>query len=215
MEYSFSCLLSCYKGESPIFLEQALQSLVNQSLLPNDVVLVEDGPLTEELNNILNSFENKLPLNRVRLSENIGLGAALNKGLERCKYEFVFRMDTDDVCSKNRFKEQIDFFKDNPEVDILGSWANDIDEVGDFLKLRTVPESDGEIKKYIWTCPIIHPSVAYKKGCINKIGGYDKNLKRRQDYDLWFRAVEAGSVFYNIQKPLLNYRFTDDYYKKD
>lgn len=209
-----SCLISCFKKEDPIYLKKALESICTQTLPSDEVVLVEDGELTEELYLILDYYDLKLPLKRVKLKKNVGLGAALRIGLNNCTNEIVFRMDTDDICHPDRFEKQYNVFA-NTNADIVGSWAEDIDENGKFLKLRKVPESNEEIKKLIWTCPIIHPAVAYRKEKIQKIDSYSLKLERRQDYDLWFRAVEAGLVFYNIPESLIKYRFTDNYYKKN
>lgn len=212
---NFSVLISCFCKDSPLFFKQALNSIKNQTLQPSEVLLVEDGKLTRELNDIILVYKKILPIKQLKLPYNIGLGAALNKGLLECSWDLVLRMDTDDICHPTRFEKQVEFFKNNPEVDILGTWARDIDGYGNFIKNRIYPISHDKLIKIIWTCPIIHPTVAYKKKSILSIGSYRTDLSRRQDYEMWLRAASKGLKFANLSEVLLDYRFTNDYYKKN
>lgn len=108
----FSVLLSVYKKEQPVYLQQSLDSLFNKSLLPNEVILVKDGPLTNELEEVIVRYTQMYPtLKVVSLLENQGLGKALNEGLKHCSYELVARMDTDDISKSDRFERQIEIFK--------------------------------------------------------------------------------------------------------
>lgn len=211
----FSCLISCFYKDSPAYLADALQSICNQTLLPTEVVFVEDGPLTDELYLVIEGYQSKINLVRVQLKQNKGLGFALNYGMLQCKYDVVIRMDTDDIALPDRFKKQIDFLAQNPQVDIVGTWAKDINETGEVIGERTYPTDHKKLYNIIWACPIIHPSVAYRKDAILRIGSYDINIPRRQDYDLWIRAAVAGLKFANIPEYLLYYRFTNQYYKKN
>lgn len=211
----FSCLISCYYKDSPLQLKESLDSLVLQTNLPTEVVFVADGELTSELYSVLDSYKVKLNIKLLQLKENKGLGNALHQGLKLCNYDIVIRMDTDDICMPDRFEKQIDFFRENPDVDILGSWAYDIDDNNNITGERKMPTSHKEIYKLIWTCPIIHPTVAFKKQAIINIGSYSTTIKRRQDYDLWFRAASDGLRFANIPRFLLKYRFTENFYKKN
>ncbi len=211
----FSCLISCYYKESPKYLEQALKSIQNQTLPANEIVFVEDGELTDELYSVIEKYSEYLPLKRVRISENKGLGNALNVGLNQCSYGIVLRMDTDDICFDDRFEKQILFFEKNPEIDICGGWAIDIDQHGNQITERKVPLDHEKIKKIIWSCPIIHPTVGYKKDSLLKIGSYDTSIERRQDYELWIRAAYENLNFRNLDQFLIYYRSTPDYYKKN
>ena len=95
----FSVLLSVYRKEQPAYLRQSLDSIFTQTLLPDEVVLVKDGPLTDALDEVAEDYCRKYPVIRVvPLSENQGLGRALNEGLKHCSYDLVTRMDTDDVA---------------------------------------------------------------------------------------------------------------------
>ena len=131
---SFSVLLSVYFKENPNYLAKALESIwINQVLKPTQIVVVKDGALTPELEEVLNDFSKIAPIDYVVNENNIGLSASLNKGLKACKYEIVARMDTDDISCPNRFEKQMAFFNENPGIDILGSFATKIDENGNFI----------------------------------------------------------------------------------
>lgn len=210
-----SVIMSVYYKESPAYLTLALESLVNQTFQANEIVIVEDGFLTDELYSVLKNFNEKLPIKRVVINENKGLGNALNVGLKACSYDIVLRMDTDDICHKHRFEKQVDFMMNNPDVSILGTWVKDINENGNIIGERTFPTSHEDLYRVIWACPFAHPTVAFRKTAIESIGSYNTKIKRRQDYELWMRAAKKGLKFANIPEYLLYYRFTDDYYKKN
>ena len=215
MRNHFSCLISCFKKDSPVQLGEALQSIADQTLPPTEVVLVEDGELTRALYDILDKYSERLVLKRVRLKENKGLGNALNVGLQKCSYDIVARMDTDDICHPKRFETQVQFLAQHNDISIVGSWAKDIDASGAIVGERIFPTDHDDIKNIIWSCPFAHPTVAFRRADILNIGSYRTDIKRRQDYDLWMRAASKGLKFANIPEFLLFYRFTNDYYKKN
>jgi glycosyltransferase involved in cell wall biosynthesis len=142
------------------------------------------------------------------------LAIALNLGLEVCEGEFIARLDTDDYCDPNRLEVQSDFLLKNKEIHILGSFANIVDENNKNSGIRKSPIYNNEIYEQLWCNPIIHPSVIFRKVDIMKIGGYDVNLRRRQDYELWFRAAKNKLKFHNIDTPLIYYRVDTDSHKK-
>lgn len=214
-DYMFSVLISSYYKDSPLFLEYALESLKNQTLQASEIVFVEDGMLTKELYNVLDRYTSLLPIKRISLEENKGLGNALKVGLEKCTNDIVLRMDTDDICDTERFVKQVTFMQNNKDIDILGTWAKDIDYDGKIIGERIFPTSHKDLLNVIWACPLAHPTIAFRKESIIGIGSYNTGIKRRQDYDLWLRAATKGLRFANIPEFLLYYRFTDDYYKKN
>ena len=212
----YSVLISLYSKENPLYLEKALDSVFSQTRLPSEVILVKDGPLSYELEIVLSSYNTPL-LKIIALPENKGLSYALNEGLKYCKNNLVARMDTDDVCFSNRFEKQVSFLNLHPEVDIVGSYVTKIDEFGNCLnELVKVPIAHEDIIRLIWTCPMNHPTVMFRKDKIVSAGGYNPNAGPRQDdYDLWFRCAENGLHFANIPEPLLYYRFFADSVKKN
>ncbi|EMK5833536.1 glycosyltransferase, partial [Citrobacter sedlakii] len=123
----FSVLMSLYIREKAENLHHCLQSLYNQTLHADEIVLVYDGPISEDLENVVNHWMTYLPINIVKLKENVGLGQALNCGLAQCKHDIVARMDTDDICHSDRFMKQIDFLSNNKDVAILGSYIEEFD----------------------------------------------------------------------------------------
>lgn len=212
-----SVLLSIFQGDAPAYLDGALESIcTRQSLVPNQIVLVKDGPLTAALDQVVERWADELKpfLSVVALEKNMGLAEALNAGLEHCEHEFVARIDADDICFPERFERQASFLRANPEVDILGTGAIEIDDAGTEGAIRNVPEFHDDIMAHLWTCPIIHPSVMFRRDRILELGGYDVSLRRRQDYELWFRAAERGLRFANLNEPLLYYRFNRDTHHK-
>lgn len=215
---TFSVLISVYANENPVYLNKSLESIWElQTLKPNEIVLVEDGKLSVELYEVLDAWQAKIGtiFKRIPLPENGGLTRALNIGIVNCTSDYIARMDSDDIALEGRFQLQCDYLVNNPDIDILGTWAIDIDAEGSKKSIRKVPLNNADIVKYIWTCPIIHPTVIYKKESITKVGMYNANLRRRQDYELWFRCVSQGLKFANLHEPLLLYRFTEDWFKKN
>lgn len=154
---------------------------------------------------------------RIRLVTNegcIGLGASLARGVTMAQGTWIARADADDICLPHRLQTQYDFVQAHPDVDIVSSWALEINEHGDVTGERRVPLEHDNIARYIWTCPIIHPAVFFKKEAILKAGSYGTE-RRRQDYALWFRALKAGLRFANIGEPLIKYRFADSYFNRN
>jgi len=214
----FSVLLSVYSKERPDYLNLSLRSIWDeQRVKPNEITIVKDGPLTIELDKEIFKFSTRCNvLNIIILNQNMGLSYALNIGLMNCKFEYIARMDTDDICLNDRFEKQLLFFKNNPEVDIVGSFAKRIDENGNITKKIKVPISNMEIQKLIWTCPLIHPSVMFKKSKILAVGNYNPQSGHRQDdYELWFRSAVGGLKFANVPEYLILYRFSNDNLKRN
>lgn len=209
----FSVLLSIYKNERPEFVIDSLKSVFNQSLVPDEVILVEDGPLTDELYEVITKFENNYPnmLKVVTLENNVGLGLALNEGLEASSNELVARMDTDDIAKYHRFEKQIQFFIENPSFSIVGSIVDEFtDNTNEIFSQRVVPEYHEDILKFSKRRnPFNHPSVMYKKSDVLAVGGY-QDFRRSQDYDLFVRMLNSEYKGYNIQEPLLSFRADHD-----
>lgn len=208
----FSILMSLYYKENPVYLDISLNSIFSQTVMPDQVVLVLDGPIGEELYTVVEKFRKSYPsLEIYPQPVNKGLSTALNVGLEKCRNEIVFRMDTDDICYPNRFERLLKEYEANPELEIVGSFATMIDENGKELKMMMAPLSQEDIYNKIWTSPFLHPTVSFRKSSILNVGSYNPNSGPRQDdYELWFRCVEHGLKCRNIAEPLLYYRFFSD-----
>ncbi len=212
----FSVLMSLYAKEQPNFLRQSLESVFNQTLPPDEVVLVEDGTLTEELYNVVKKYStNHRELRVVSLPVNGGLGKALNEGLKHCSFELVARMDTDDIAKPDRFEKQLAIFDKYPQVEVVSSWIDEFkDTPSNVISTRKLPEFPYEIYHYAKKrCPINHPVAMFKKDSVLFAGGY-QHFPLFEDYFLWIRLLLNGSKLYNIQESLLLFRTSDDMYKR-
>lgn len=214
----FSVLISVYIKEKPIFLKESLESILkNQTVKPDEVVIVKDGKLTTELDDVIKEYEDKYSsiVKVISLEENVGLGKALNIGLEHCSFEFVARMDTDDISTNNRFEKQMKLLEENPELDVVGSniaeFFSNKEEV-EFI--RKVPQSNEAILKMAKKRnPVNHVSVIFKKSSVIKAGGY-KHLLYAEDYYLWIRMLAKGYKFYNIDEELVFVRTGYEMFKR-
>lgn len=213
----FSVLMSLYYKENHKYLDLALNSVFSQTNMPDQVVLVIDGPIGDNLHNIVDFYMKKFPqLDVYPQEKNLGLSTALNIGLDKCRNDIVFRMDTDDICFPTRFEKILNIYKGNPTLEILGSSAIMINEEGEELKQIFTPCSQEDIYRKVWTCPFIHPSVSFKKSAVKRVGSYNpKSGPRQDDYELWFRCVAGGLKCMNIEEPLIYYRFFSDSIKKN
>lgn len=200
---NFSVLLSLYIKEKPNFLYECLESLENQTVQATEIIIVYDGPITPELGSIVNKYAEKLPIKIVQLPKNVGMGNAFNEGLKNCSYEWVFRMDTDDICIPERFEKQINFIEQNPDIVLLGSHIAEFnDNIKDLVSYRKVPIGTEAIKRYsLYRSPFNHMTVAYKKKVAIEAGGYKAYLL--EDYNLWLRIIAKGYKVENINDILV------------
>lgn len=207
---SFSVLISVYTKENPKFLNQAFLSIWDQqSLRPDQIVLVKDGPLTSDLERVISYWQGYLgtALDVVALSENSGLGAALNEGLGTCEYELVLRMDTDDIAEPDRFKWQVDFMEARPHI---AASSGQIEEWDDDLLVmvgkRTLPLEPDAVASFAKTrSPLNHAAAIFRKSVVQGVGGYPP-LRKAQDYGLWAMLLLHGHQLANLPDVLLKVR---------
>ena len=207
----FSVLMSIYYKESPLFFDRAMRSIWNeQTLKPNEIVLVQDGKLTEPLYKIISTWKEKLQqvLNIIILKENQGLGKALNIGVKRCSHFIIARMDADDISTPDRFEKQIEFLKTNPEVDVVGGFVYEFFENENIiLSYKEIPTSFSNLKRYSkYRCPINHPSVMFKKDVVLSVGNYLNTFNKYEDWFLWNRILSQGFKIQNIPEYLVKMR---------
>lgn len=212
----FSVLLSFYHKENPEFLRQSLKSLENQTLMAHEHILVEDGPVTPELDAIAEEFKARVPgVKIIRLPMNVNLGKALNKGLNYCSYNIVARMDADDIAKPDRFQKQVEFMAEHPDIDVCSAWMEEFNDSPDNpFSVKQLPEHHAEIAKYLKSRnPFNHPTVIFRKDAVLKAGGY-LHKPLFEDWYLWARMYLDGSKFANLQESLLFFRASDDMYKR-
>jgi glycosyltransferase involved in cell wall biosynthesis len=205
----FSVLMSVYKHEKPSLLDRALQSCVEQTLCPSEIVLIQDGPLTDGLNDVVRKWKILLgnTLNPIDLPQNVGLGAALNKGLEYCTYEYLARMDSDDICYPERFSQQIEYIKKNKHIQVVGGYISEFQKDEEMISgIRRVPLDHSDIAKRVrFRSPMNHVTVIFRKSLVKAVGGYRIPWPGR-DHDLWLKLVHYGAIFANIPELLVKVR---------
>ncbi len=211
---SFSVLMSVYEKEKPKYLKRALESLQDQSLPADEIVIVKDGKLTDELESVLAEFENILPIKAVTLGENVKLGRALAAGLNHCSFELVARMDSDDIAVRNRFEMQYDFMKKNPNIAVLGGFISEFIHEGEVARTKTMPQLHSDLKKYAkLRNPLNHMTVMFRKTEVQKAGGYE-HFPLLEDYHLWSRMLVCGYEFANLDTVLVFARIGKDFSDK-
>jgi GT2 family glycosyltransferase len=204
----FSLLISTYAGDDPGYLREAFDStVVRQTRPPAEVVLVQDGPVGEELTAAIAELleTSPVPVRHVVMDANVGLGPALDQGLEACSHEIVARMDADDISLPDRFEKQLPVIEGG--ADIVGSGLLEFgDHADDVVGRRTPPTDPAEIRRVIrFRDPFNHPTVVYRRSAVQAAGGYS-DMALMEDYLLFTRMVEAGARPANLAEPLVRYR---------
>lgn len=213
----YSILMSIYKKDEPEYLRESIDSMLGQTAMCEQFVLVKDGPLNEGLDNVIDEYAKKQPelFTVVALEQNIGLGRALDKGLEHCRNELVARMDADDISLPQRCEKLLDLFEKNPKLALAGTNIDEFyDEPSHVVSSREVPSEYEDIRKFLKRrSPFNHPTVMFKKSEVIRCGGYGK-MRRKQDYDLFARMVNMGCYALNINESLLMFRSNEGNYKR-
>lgn len=213
---AFSVLMSVYQKEKPEYLEQALDSVIKQTLPPNEIVLIEDGILTEALYQVIEEKKKVFPeLRTYQFKENVQLGRALAKGVELCKYELIARMDTDDIALEKRFELQYTYMEEHPEVAVSGGWMEEFSSDDEnYRKVKTMPETMEEIVKYArYRNPINHMTAMFRKSVVLEAGNY-RHFPYLEDYDLWVRMLASGKIINNINQVLVKSRINRSLYNR-
>lgn len=206
----FTVITSVYKNDNSEYIRVALDSmLVNQSVKPEEIVMVQDGPVPESTTKVLSDYCKKYGemFKLIRLKENKGLGNALKLGVECAKNGIIARMDSDDICAPDRFEKELAYLKSHPECDIVGGQITEfIDSPENIVGKREVPCTNEEIYKYMRSrCALNHPTVMFKKESVLNAGNY-KDWFWNEDYYMWIRMMEQGCVFANLPDVLVNMR---------
>jgi len=205
----FSVLMSIYRKEEPKYFNRAMKSIWDeQTVKPSEIVLVQDGPLTDGLYETIDEWKAKIGelFKTVSLKKNVGLGEALNVGIMYCSYELIARMDTDDISISNRFEKQLKIFEEK-DIDACSAFISEFeDDENEIISYRKLPENHDDIVKYSkMRSPLNHAVTMYKKSVVEKSGGY-KHMLWMEDYYLWVRMIVNGAKLYNLQDTLLNVR---------
>ena len=209
MDNKFSVLMSVYIKEKADYFNECMESLLKQTVQPNEIVIVQDGPVSVEIDEAIINYKKKYPglLKIIPLKQNKGLGLALAEGIKNCTYELIARMDTDDICVPERFERQLKEFKENPALDIVGSYICEFDgTIKDKIAIRKVPICNGDIRKYQKKRSAFnHVTVMFKKSSVLKAGNYKDALFVEDDL-LWCDMLQCGCVGKNIDEVLVYVR---------
>jgi hypothetical protein len=212
----FSLLLPVYRGDRPEFLRRAFRSSVDdQTLRPDEVVVVRDGPVSAELARTMAELAaaSPVPVVAVELERNMGLAYALERGLDACSHDVVARMDADDISLPERFARQLELISGG--LDLVGTGMYEFaDEVGTIGGRRTPPVGADAISRYArFHDPFNHPTVVYRRAAVRRAGGY-LPLGLMEDYYLFARMIQSGARVENLPDPLVMYRVSAGAYAR-
>ena len=218
LDFKFSVCMSVYKNDRPEYVDIAIQSIfIKQTVKPNEIVLVVDGPISMELESLIDNYalDYSEIFTIVKLEKNQGLGNALRVAVEKAKYDWVARMDSDDIAAPDRFEKQKSFLQENLDVDIVGGQITEfIDVESNIVGLRNVPLLSADINVYIKArCPFNHMTVMFRKDKILAVGNYI-DWHYNEDYFLWIRMFLAGCQFANLPETLVNVRVGKEMYQR-
>ena len=208
---NFSVLMPVYFGERLEFLSEAVRSILDQTLLPSQLVIVCDGPIREDCDAFLQNLSIGFELTILRLPNNVGLGRALQVGLESCSNDIVVRVDSDDVSLNNRFVSLVTLMSCSPELAVVGSYIREFNFRLDLL--RKVPLAYSDIKSFSrFRNPFNHMSVAFRKSLVFSVGGYE-HCPGYEDYYLWLKVLKRYECM-NIPEVLVFARTGEDFFKR-
>ena len=213
MEYSM--LMSVYRNTKLDELRLCMESVFAQEPAPTEAVIVEDGPVPEEVQTYLDELAAEGKVKIVPLETNVGLGNALAEGTKHCNCEWIARMDTDDICAPDRMQKQVAYLEEHPEVDVLGSNIAEFSEdPGTVISVRSVPEEHAAICEYMKSrCPFNHMTVIMRKSILEAAGGYLPWLYNEDSY-LWARMYLVGAKFANIEENLVFARIDSNTFRR-
>lgn len=213
----YSVLMSVYHKEKAEYFEAAMLSMLNQSCPPDEFVLVCDGPLTKELDEVIDRITGKYNdlFVVLRLEHNKGLGIALQQGLRKCTNEIVARMDSDDIAMPFRMQLQTEFLESNPHISVVGGQISEFcGKEDNIIGYRKVPLSCDDVKNTVADrCPMNHMTVTFRKSAVEAVGSY-VDFKLLEDYHLWSRLIANGYNICNLDEVLVNARVDENMYKR-
>lgn len=213
----YGVLMSVYAKERPEWLREAVHSMLNQTVPPSEFVLVEDGPLTDELYEAIAGFEAERPglLKIVSYPENKGLGHALCEGVAACTKPVIARMDSDDLARPDRMEVQLSLMEEKG-LDMVSSQVIEfIDSPDKPVALTDLPEGHDAIVAYSKRRnPFRHPPMTFKRGKVLEAGSYSGKFLYFEDWDLFNRMLAIGCRAENLHEPLVAMRVNPDFYAR-
>ena len=215
---TISVLMAVYFSEEAAFLEASIRSVwTGQTLKPDEIVLVEDGLLGQELQEVITLWKEQLGerLVIVKNEKNLGLTKSLNKGLKVASGDLIARMDSDDISDPRRFERQVTFLESHPDIDIVGGSLQEFDEEHPNLRDRHYPLTHEEVIKYICkACPLAHPTVMMRRTIFDNGLRYNEKYRMSQDIALWFDTILAGYKIANVPEVTFYFRSEGNVFKR-
>ena len=209
MNFEFTVLVPTYYKEKAENLDLAIKSVVEQTLMPNEILIIEDGKLGEDLETVINEYKAKYPelINVIKFEENQGIGKVRTVGIEKAKYDLVAFMDSDDISRNDRFEKQIQFLKDNPDIDMVGAWVTEFDGTPDNVySKRILPTEPKEVYKFAkFRMPVNNNTIMFKRNPIIEVGSY-QIATGFEDYEVCGKLLNKGYKIANIPDFLVNMR---------
>jgi glycosyltransferase involved in cell wall biosynthesis len=191
-------------------LAAAVESIRRQTFGDFEFLVIDDASTDGSLDVLRGHAAADPRIRLIAFEKNLGLGAVLERGVREARAPLIARMDADDVSVPGRLARQAEYFRAHPGTDVLGGYALDVDAQGRPVRERRVPIEPARIAALVWTNPFVHSTVMFRREAVLGVGSYDASLRRRQDYDLWFRCVAAGLALANLPEPLVHYQFSED-----
>ncbi len=211
-----SVIISLYFKNSPLYLKECLDSLLAQKRQADEIVLVENGPLTDEILRIVDEFKRRASnVQIIKFEENHVFAYALNAAIRVCHGDYIARMDTDDISLEDRFEKQLAYMEQHPDVDCLGSWAYEIKSNGEFYFEKQMPVTHTECYELFKKrdC-MIHPTVMFRKSYFDKAGLYPEDTYFGEDTVMWAQGFANGCIFANLPEYVFKFRLDEDFFNR-
>lgn len=212
----YTVCMSVYKNDKTEDFLLSVRSIYNQTVRPSEIILVVDGPVSDNLNCGIDELKSEMSVLKViRLEKNMGHAIARQTALDAATHNLIAIMDSDDISVPDRFEQQLAIFETHPEVSVVGGIIDEfIESTDNIVGTRMVPEHDANIKQYMKSrCPMNLVTVMMRKADVMAVGGYI-DWYCEEDYYLWIRMMLQGYQFYNIQEKLVNVRVGKEMYQR-
>lgn len=217
-EIELSVIMSVYNSEKPEYLDTALSSVWSQQKLkPDEIILIEDGPLNESLCGVIDAWQQLIgdKLVIIKNETNLGLTKSLNKGISKARGRFVVRMDSDDISHPDRLHKQYAYMLANPDIDVLGGSIQEFNSTNECLNIRKYPKTHADVLRYLHKAsPLAHPATMIRKSIFDSGLRYNENYRTSQDLALWFDVIYNGGKIANLDDVVLYFRREESIYKR-
>lgn len=211
----YSVIMTLYSGDVAEYFKQSFASLLQQTLLPAEIIIALDGAIPDDLRAVCRAMQRAsvVPVRLVQLPENRGHGAACNAAIKASRHELIGKLDADDIAFPDRFERQVAMFCRDGDLAVcsgyLAEFSRDITAI---TSQRRVPTEQSEIRAFMRRrSPFNHPAVMYKRSAVLAVGGYPE-IRRAEDYCLWVKLLAGGYKGANIAAPLVYFRASDASY---